>query len=96
MTLLIPAPDIQANFRPACDRHSPMNRLRVPSTAIRIEIQPEHRSTFSRLERHPLGCVVTLIAFEESTPSIVEGHFQLRKVRLQHINEPQTIPQSGR
>lgn len=51
MARLIPAPNIQANLRPARDRHASMDGLLIPS-AVRIKVGPEHRGAFPRLERH--------------------------------------------
>lgn len=78
MARLVPAPNIQANLRPARDRHASMDRLLIPS-AVRIKVGPEDRGTFPRLERHAfLGRLPTL---DELAPVLTWRRLDAREIR---------------
>ena len=77
MAGLVPTPNIQANLRPARDRHASMDRLFIPS-AVRVKVSPEDRCAFPRLERHAfLGILPTL---DELAPIFTSRRLDAREI----------------
>lgn len=77
MARLVPAPNVQANLRPARDRHASMDRLLIPP-AVRIKVSPEDCGAFLRLECDAFfGSLPTLNKF---APLFTWGRLDAREI----------------
>jgi len=79
MTLLIPAPDVKADFRATQYGHAGVDCF-LEANTTGIKIRPEDRITFDRLERYTF---IVALALNETTPSLVQWPLQPREVGLQ-------------
>lgn len=76
----VPGPDIQADLNPRLNRQTSMIDS-LMARAVRIEVLPENSGTCSRLERHALEAIHTILsAFNDIAPLCSVRSRQVREI----------------